>query len=97
MPTYYLRPQAVADLEGIRLYITADNPEAATRLLEHFRETFRRLAEFSALGRVRPELGPELRSFPVGSYLVFYREIADGVDIGRVLHGSREIESLMEP
>ncbi|MFQ6029313.1 MAG: type II toxin-antitoxin system RelE/ParE family toxin [Dehalococcoidia bacterium] len=94
MPTYYLRPQAAADLEEIRLYISGDNLEAAARLLEQFRDTFRRLAEFPGLGRARPELGSELRSFPLGNYLIFYRPIDNGVDIGRVLHGSRDFEAL---
>jgi toxin ParE1/3/4 len=35
-----------------------------------------------------------LRSHPIGHYLIFYFPLEDGVDIIRVLHGSRDIESL---
>ena len=48
------------------------------------------------MGRSREELVPKLRSFPVGNYVIFYQPISDGVEIVRVLHGSRDIESLFE-
>jgi toxin ParE1/3/4 len=47
-------------------------------------------------GRLRPELAPELRSFPVGRYVVFYRPQDDGIDVVRVLHSARDIESISE-
>jgi len=43
------------------------------------------------IGRSRPELGENLRSFPVGNYLVFYVPRADGVDIARVIYGGRDL------
>jgi toxin ParE1/3/4 len=46
------------------------------------------------MGRRREELLPGLRSFPIGNYVVFYREIKDGVDIIRILRGSRDIEAI---
>jgi toxin ParE1/3/4 len=36
-------------------------------------------------------LEPKLRFIPVGSYLVFYRSLPDGVEIARILHGARDI------
>lgn len=45
-------------------------------------------------GRRRDELEPHLRSFPEGSYVVFYREIGEGIEIIRVLHSSRDIERI---
>jgi toxin ParE1/3/4 len=39
-------------------------------------------------------LSEGLRSFPVGDYLVFYREADQGIEIVRVLHGSRDIAAL---
>jgi len=46
------------------------------------------------LGRRREELAPGLRSFPAGSYFIFYQPIADGIEVVRVLHASRDIDSL---
>ncbi len=93
MPAYYLRPEADLDLEEIRRHIAEENPAAALRLLQQFRDTFRRLADFPMMGTARPELGSELRSLTVGNYLIFYRPVSDGADISRVLHGSRDIGS----
>jgi toxin ParE1/3/4 len=45
-------------------------------------------------GRLRDDLRPGLRSFPVGQYLVFYRVIDTDVFILHVAHGRRNLESL---
>jgi toxin ParE1/3/4 len=49
------------------------------------------LAENPTAGRARPELHPEIRSFPVGNYIVFYRIIPGAVDVVRVLSRFRDI------
>jgi toxin ParE1/3/4 len=45
------------------------------------------------IGRARPELAADLRSFPVGNYVLFYRPIADGVELVRALSGHRDIHA----
>jgi len=50
----------------------------------------------AANGRSRFDLSPELRGFPVGNYLVFYRPASDGIEIIRVLHGARDIPELFD-
>jgi toxin ParE1/3/4 len=45
-------------------------------------------------GRQRSGLGPSIRSFAVGNYVIFYRESANGIEVARVLHGRRDIPSL---
>ena len=47
------------------------------------------------VGRPRNELLPSLRSFAVGPYVIFYRRIADGVQIVRVLHDRRDIDAIL--
>jgi toxin ParE1/3/4 len=46
------------------------------------------------MGTARNELKVGLRCQPIGNYLIFYFPIEDGVDIVRVLHGSRNIERM---
>jgi toxin ParE1/3/4 len=46
------------------------------------------------MGTGRDELKSGLRCHPVGNYLIFFFPLEDGVDIVRVLHGSRDIERL---
>lgn len=47
------------------------------------------------IGVARPEVRPELRSFPVGNYLILYRQIDEGAEIVRVVHGARQWEDLL--
>ncbi|BAY02384.1 plasmid stabilization system protein [Anabaena cylindrica PCC 7122] len=52
------------------------------------------LAQFPGMGRSRDDLLPELRSFPIKPYIIFYTPIDDGIEIIRVLHQSRDVNSL---
>jgi toxin ParE1/3/4 len=94
MPRVLKRPQAEADFDDIWWYIAQDNPDAADRLLDAIDERCNLLAQFPLVGTSRDELIPGLRSTPVGSYLVFYLPLDDGIEVLRVLHASRDIDSL---
>lgn len=85
--------QAREDLLSIWSYIAADNPTAADRVLDAIDRRCARLSENPKLGPARPDIAPELRYFPVGSYLIFYREVSAGVEIVRVLHGARNLRA----
>jgi toxin ParE1/3/4 len=52
------------------------------------------LADFPQIGTRRDELKAGLRSQPVGNYLIFYFPLEDGIDIVRVLHGSRDVDAI---
>jgi toxin ParE1/3/4 len=95
MKRFWLSPLAKSDLAAIRHHIRQDKPMAADRQIARFFEVFQALAANSALGQKRPEMGPNLRSFCVGSYVVFYRPRKQGVEIARVMSGYRDIDSLM--
>jgi len=86
---------ARADIAGIAEYIGRDNPRAAGSVIAAIRKTCASLGERPALGRLRPDLAENLRSFPVGSYVVFYRISGDTIDIISVLHGARDIANLL--
>jgi len=58
------------------------------RLLD---ETLDVLAANNHMGRPRPELAPHLRSWNVHRFILFYRPIADGIMLIRVLHASMDI------
>ncbi len=94
MSQYRLDEQAEQDLDEIWLTIAEDSPDAADRMIDRLTDSFMLLAGQPLMGRERPELVPNLRSFPVGSYVIFYRPAPDGVAIARVLHGSRDINTL---
>ncbi len=82
---------SIADYEEIWRYIARDNPTAADRLITTFERHLITLATMPAIGREEPLLGPNLRSFPVGNYLIFYQPTPEGIALVRVLHGARDI------
>jgi toxin ParE1/3/4 len=43
------------------------------------------------VGRPRPDLGRNLRSFAVANYIIFYVPQTEGIDIVRVMHGRQDI------
>jgi toxin ParE1/3/4 len=86
-------PQADQDLDEIEQYIGNDNPMAAARFVARLVEQFQRLADSPRIGRLRHELGPELRSIAEGSYVIFYRIV--GKEIVRVLHGKRNMQKIL--
>ena len=73
--------QAREDLISIWSYIAADNPAAADRVLDAIDRRCARLRENPQLGPARPDIAPELRYLPVGSYLIFYLAIMANIDI----------------
>ena len=68
--------------------------ETADRVLGTIDQKCQALAEQPGIGRRRDELAPGLRSLPVGSYVVFYRGRGDGIEVIRVLHGARDINTV---
>lgn len=87
------RPQARRDLIEIWQYIHADNPAAADRMLARFEATLVTLRDMPQSGRARPELAADLRSRPVGSYILFYKPVPAGIELVRVISGYRDIQS----
>lgn len=94
MPRLRYAAKARADISVITEYIAKDNPPAAGRVLASIRGACRSLADRPGLGRKRPELSADLYSFPMGSYVIFYR-VSTEVEILSVLHGARDIPKLI--
>ena len=93
MPRLLKSPQAEIDLENIWLYIAQDSPKNADRFLDLIQEKCELIADFPRLGESCAELIDGLRSFPVGNYLIFYFPLENGVNIVRVMHGSRDMNT----
>ncbi|MEG4343013.1 type II toxin-antitoxin system RelE/ParE family toxin [Microcoleus sp. A003_D6] len=94
MATIVKRPRAELDLLDIWDYIADDSIDRADEFLDRVEGKLQTLAGNPGLGRRREELLTGLQSFPIGNYVVFYREIENGIDVIRVLHGSRDIEDI---
>jgi toxin ParE1/3/4 len=88
------RPQAELDLLEIAIYIGQDDADASDRFIDRMTEQLALLASHPDMGRLRPEIAPRIRSFPVGRFVVFYEPLPDGIDVIRVLSGARDIDAL---
>src|SRR5947209_5352954 len=89
-------PTSCRDYEGIWEFIGQSNPPAADATLREFDAKLEFLSNFPYAGRARPELRPRLRSFPVGKYLLFYRPIRAGIELVRVVQGTRDLRQVFK-
>jgi toxin ParE1/3/4 len=94
MPLIRRTAQADEDLIDLWVYIAQDNPKAADHLLDEFENKFALLSEHPRIGSARSDIAPGLRYFPVGNYLILYREIPNGIEVVRVVHGARRLSNL---
>lgn len=92
----YFSPSSRRDLTEILEYIAKDKPGAAVRHLERLEQDCWLLATNPGMGTSRDDLLPNLRAWSIGNYVVYYRPAADGIEIIRVVHGSRDEKVLFE-
>lgn len=95
-------PTAESDLLDLFVFLGRGSVRAANRFLEAADQTCVRLAEMPGLGGECESAAAALaglrlwpvRGFP--KYLILYRPIAGGIEVLRVFHGARDIESLFD-
>jgi toxin ParE1/3/4 len=93
-------PAARRDVLAIADYIAADNPDAALRFVKGVRDGERALLEMPGMGASRAYRNPALHGTRMAlvpdfrAYLIFYRPIADGIEIVRILHGARDLAAI---
>lgn len=91
-----LSPRAEQDLEGIRNFIAADNPDAAEQVRLTILNTADLLAGNPGIGRrilrasarhseIRWRVVPKYRN-----YLIFYRPFQDTIMVVRILHAAQD-------
>jgi toxin ParE1/3/4 len=79
------------DLLAIGEHIGQRNLTAALKMLDTIDAKLQFLADNPMLGEARPELAPELRSFSVGSYVIYFLPCPEGITAVRVLHGAQDV------
>ncbi len=96
-----LTPAAQANLIGIALHIesASGSADTAQRFADKILARCETLASRSVrMGRKRPELLPELRSFAYGNYVIFFRYVAlpdgeEGFEAVNILERHRDIDA----
>jgi toxin ParE1/3/4 len=92
--TYRLAALARCDLQELSKYIGKRNPAAAENLLGEIFNRFELIGSQPAIGAPREDLLEGMRHTVVGRYVIYYRSTNKGVDILRVIHGSRDIDAI---
>ena len=97
-----IRPKADQDLDDQAFYLATEAaPEVGHRFLVAAHETFSLLATQPEMGwhrRLKVDGIASLRVFRVSGFekvLVLYQPYPDGVEILRVVHGSRNLQAFM--
>ena len=67
--------------------------DLATAVIESITDLFPLFASNPEAGRARPEIGADVRSFPVEKYFIYYKTGDGRVVISRILHGMRDQKS----
>lgn len=104
LPGLILLPVAKADLREIFLYLGRNSEPRAQKFAESAGQTFEQLIELPNIGSPRFFSHPQLhglRQWPIQNfrdYLIFYRPFAsaNGLEVLRVLHASRDIQTHLE-
>ena len=98
MRSYRLLTPANRDLTLILEYLDRYSPLAAERFLARLHERLELLSTQPNSGRQRPEFGYDtLRSITFESYIVAYLPASRPLSIVAILHGSRDLASLLNP
>ncbi|NOT00409.1 MAG: type II toxin-antitoxin system RelE/ParE family toxin [Phycisphaerales bacterium] len=97
-----IRPAAQDDLDDAGAYIAKDSPATAKRFLVAAERAFQQLSDTPGLGRVRKLRHSRLagvRSWRIQGFenwLIFYRPVDSSLEVIRVLHGARDLETVLD-
>jgi antitoxin ParD1/3/4/toxin ParE1/3/4 len=99
MNRYLLTPAADLDIEEIWQYVAGvSGNEAADRVESDLHDAMALIAGSPGIGHTRPDLADEsLRIHTVHSYLIVYRPETSPIHVVRVIHGARDVESVLGP
>ncbi len=91
-------PEAQSDIRQVsEYYERLAGPRTAENVLRDIVEAIDLLEAHPYGGRARREIRPNLRSFPVDRFVVFYQVVEETVQIVRILDGRRDIETQLAP
>ena len=96
--SYVVAPAAEEDLLVIWRYYAEEvqDPDLADRILGEIIAGFHTIARTPGIGHLRSDLSEEpLRFWGVRKYLIIYCDEITPVEIARVLHGARDVQSIL--
>lgn len=89
-------PQAEEDIIEIWFYIAVEKQSAlnADRFMDKLDKQLTFLAQNPGIGTPKNQYIKGLYQFIFGNYLIFYFPLSNGIEIIRVLHGARDLDTL---
>ncbi len=94
MPLIVRTPSANRDFSEIALYLAEKSLDGALNWIDGLDQTLHLLASNPLLGEAVDHLDKGIRRHTYEKYLIFYVPLEDGVEVRRILHGSRDITDL---
>jgi plasmid stabilization system protein ParE len=96
MTEYVLSTGAELDLDEIWEYIAQDNIDSADRWIGKLFDAFEAIARNPGIGHTRRDLTEfPVQFWPVGAYLIIYRNQSNTIEIVAVTHGARDVPSFL--
>ena len=94
---FFLSAPASLDLDEILTYVLdGSGQDRAQQVADGLEEAFQKLADAPGLGHRREDLtSSPVLFFTVWSYLIIYKPNTKPLEVARVVHGARDIESLL--
>jgi toxin ParE1/3/4 len=88
-------PAADVDLVEIASFIARDNVPRAITFIDELEAACAKLVDYPHSGVARSDLRAGIRSKPHGSYVIFYSVLEPVIRIERILHGARDIGTIL--
>jgi toxin ParE1/3/4 len=89
-----LTEQALEDLEEIENYVSKSSVKIGRTLILKFFDKFELIASFPEMGRIVPEFkNTSLREIFQSKYRIIYHVTDQNVEILRIIHGSKLIDT----
>lgn len=88
--------QAEADLAAILDYLDQYSPKAADHLARAVDNLCNLLERFPEMARLRDDLAPGIRSFPIKGYVLYYRLTPARLEVLRILPGAMDSYAIMK-
>jgi toxin ParE1/3/4 len=93
---YFLTDLAREDLHGIWMHLAKDNVEASLKAMFALGKAFDKVVANPQIGHYREDLADKRQRFILAHpYLIMYRPDKRPVEILRILHGSRDLQTLL--
>ncbi|TAN59193.1 MAG: type II toxin-antitoxin system RelE/ParE family toxin [Rhodospirillales bacterium] len=91
MPRVRFTRPAINDLSEIGARIAKDSARISREFVARIKEKCYKISATPYIGRQRDDYGHDIRSFPFGNYIIFYRILNSGIAVVHILHGARDL------